>query len=253
MRQFQDRENRHAEQNRKEPAHQHLGAKNIAAEEVAETDRHQASEIDHRPHDGREIFFVKVKPLAARLADEVELVDRLVHQHLLAAVRGVICEHRGPELVGAHFSTFKSVVGHLRPFFFDHTVRVFEDGRIELRAHRFGESRTEFVEALQRRRFRKRIGVGVIEALPRGHNNEGKDQAVKCAQHSERHPRHFVVLLQAVQRNQPSYEAQTGDTATTERHDDEYDLTRRLHSRVGNSFLEIPPRRPAPSRANRLD
>jgi hypothetical protein len=34
-----------------------------------------------------------------------------------------------------------------------------------------------------------------------------------------------VVLLQPVERNQPSYEAQTGDTAAAERHDDEYDLS----------------------------
>src|SRR5277367_6890338 len=44
MRQLEDGENRHAEQGRKESAHQHLRAKNIAAEEVAEADRHHASE-----------------------------------------------------------------------------------------------------------------------------------------------------------------------------------------------------------------
>src|ERR1700722_10012329 len=125
--------------------------------------------------------------------------------------------------MGANLSTYKGVIGHLRPFIFDHTMRVLEDGRIELGAHRLGESRTEFVEALQRRRFCKRIGVGVIEALPGSHDNEGKDQAVECAQNSESHPRYLVVLLQTVQRNQPSYEAQPGYTATAEYYDYEYD------------------------------
>src|SRR5208337_741192 len=97
MRQFQNREDRHAKQDREEPAHQHLRAKDVTAEEVAETNRHQASKIDYGPHHGWEVLFIVVKPLAARTADETKLIDRLVHQHLLAVVRRVICEHGGPE------------------------------------------------------------------------------------------------------------------------------------------------------------
>ena len=99
MRELEYRKNRHAEQDGKESAHQHLRAKNVTAEEVAEADRHQASKIDDRPHDRWEILLVIVISPAARLADQVELVDRLVDQGLLAAVRRMIREHRGPEFV----------------------------------------------------------------------------------------------------------------------------------------------------------
>src|SRR5271155_215452 len=224
MRQLEDRENRHAKQGRKESAHQHLRAKNVTAEEVAETDSHQASKIDHRPHDRWEILLVIVISPAARLADHVELIDRLVDQGLLTAVWWVIREHRGPEFHGALFAALKSVVGHLRPLFVDHTVRVFEDGRIYLGAHRFGESSAEFVEALQRSRFRNRVAVGHVEPFPRGNDYEGQDQAVESTQHPEGHARHIVVFLQPVERNQPPYQAETSDTAAAEHRDYEYEL-----------------------------
>jgi hypothetical protein len=43
MRQFQDRENGYPKPNGKEGAHDYLGAKIVAAKEVAETDRDDAT------------------------------------------------------------------------------------------------------------------------------------------------------------------------------------------------------------------
>jgi hypothetical protein len=138
--QFTDCENGQTDQAGKSPAHYSLGSEHAGAEEVAEADRDDATDIDRDPYNRRQILMVVHVAKPPGITETRHLIDAFVEEGLLSRFGRGVAEQKIPQAPFVFGRAMEPAIRHIVPFAMHYAERIGVQRVLEFGADRFVET-----------------------------------------------------------------------------------------------------------------